>query len=187
MKEDDERRTSGPAPSTDSETQHEFFDKALADAGRWTRFSDPKALAALVILGLALANLLEYVRPLMHAHEAGSAFGWIATIAFWLAVVWAVVTVLVVILSLFPRVAPVQPAQVPLYFFGHIAAFASAAEYENEVRRRSARELESAVAAQAWEVARVARVKHIYAKRALQSVIVFLVCWAVARVGLALQ
>ena len=40
----------------------DFAEKALADAGQWTRFADPKALAALALLGLGLANLLV-LRP----------------------------------------------------------------------------------------------------------------------------
>jgi hypothetical protein len=171
----------------EEEAELDFFEKALADAGQWTRFADSKAIAALVILGLALANLLSVADSLVHAHRAGTVWGWLATIAFWVALGFAASAVASVAGSLFPRVKPHAPSSQPVYFFAHVAAFASPEDYEHSVRGRSARELESAVASQAWEVARVAASKHRLAKAALACALAFLGCWAVARLGLSLS
>jgi hypothetical protein len=172
---------------SDDEAQRDFFEKALADGGQWIRFADPKALAALALLGLALSNLLSVARPLIDAHKANGVAGWIATAAFWLAISCAVAAVLDVVHVLFPRIQRVASTRTPLYFFASVAAFQTPAHYEAEVRARSARELESEIAAQAWEVGRIATVKHKHAKAALRWVMVFLGCWAVARVALALR
>ncbi len=175
------------SPVSEAGASRDFFEQTLADAGQWTRFADSKGIAALAILGLAFANLLPVVRPLVDARELDSVVGWVATIAFWMAIACAVLTVLCVVRALFPRVEPAGSTRVPLYFFAHVAAFGSPLDYEREVRRRSAHELESAIAAQAWEVARIAAIKHRYATAALQAVAAFLVCWAVARLALALS
>jgi len=174
-------------PTNDDDARRDFFEKALADGGQWGRFADPKALAALAFLGLALSNLLSVAEPLIGAHKAHGAAGWIASGAFWLAIACAFATVLNVVRSLFPRVQPGKPTSTPLYFFADMAAFETPAEYEAAVRRRSAHELASEIAAQAWEVGRIATIKHKYAKAALQWVLVFLGCWAASRLALALS
>lgn len=172
---------------SDDAAQRDFFERALEDAGQWVRFADRKALAALVILGLALSNLLYLATPLLDARETETFWGWVATISFGLAGVAAAVTVLNVIGALFPRVTPAGRTAAPLYFFAHVAAFDTPKDYEREVRGRTGRELESAVAAQTWEVARIAGLKHRHAKVALQGVLAFLACWAAARLGLSLS
>jgi hypothetical protein len=175
------------APNSDDDARRDFFEKALADGGQWTRFADPKALAALAFLGLAFSDLLSVARPLIEAHKGHSVAGWIATGAFWLAMACAATTVTNVVRSLFPRTQRAAPKSTPLYFFANVATFETPAQYEAAVRGLSARELESEIAAQAWEVGRIATIKHKHAKAALQWVLVFLGCWAVSRLGLALS
>ena len=174
-------------PIGDDDAQRKFFDNALADGGLWSRFADQKALAAIAVLGLALSNLLSVAGPLIDAHNADSAAGWSATLAFWLANACAIATVLNVVRSLFPRIQRAGSTGTPLYFFADIAAFDTPAEYEAKVRSHSARELESEIAAQAWEVGRIAAIKHQCAKTALQWIFAFLGCWAAARLALALS
>jgi hypothetical protein len=174
-------------PISDDDAQRDFFASALADGGVWSRFADQKALAAIAVLGLALSNLLSVARPLIDAHNADSVAGWSATLMFWLAAACAVATVFDVVCSLFPRIERAAPTGTPLYFFADIAAVDTPAEYEAKVRSRSARELESEIAAQAWEVGCIAAIKHQYAKTALQWVLAFLGCWAAARLALALS
>jgi Family of unknown function (DUF5706) len=175
-----------PADS-DGDAQRDFLEKALADAGQWVRFADPKALAALAFLGLALSDLLSVGKPLIDAHQTAPLAGWIASGTFWLAIACAGATVLNVVRSMFPRVQRRTPTSTPLYFFADVAAFETPAAYETAVRSRSARELESEIAAQAWEVGRVAAIKHKHAKSALQWVLVFLGCWAISRLALVLS
>jgi hypothetical protein len=172
---------------SDDEARLHFLEKALDETGQWIRFADPKALAALAILGLGFSNLLSFARPLVDAHVAGSFWGWLATGAFFLAASCAIVAVLTVVRSLFPHVKPAAPAQRTLYFFGDVARFGSATEYEQEVGGRTAQELESEIAGQVWAVSQIAAEKHRYTKWALLSVVAFLCCWAAARLGLSLQ
>jgi hypothetical protein len=172
---------------TDDGARREFLAKALADGGQWTRFADPKALAAHAFLGLAFSNLLSVARPLVDAHKEHSAAGWIASGAFWLAIGCASATVANVARSLFPRTQQTAPMGTPLYFFANVATFDTPAEYEAAVRSRTARELESELAAQVWEVGRIATIKHKHARAALQWVLVFLGCWAASRLALALS
>jgi hypothetical protein len=174
-------------PDSDERARRDFLEKALADGGQWTRFADPKALAALAFLGLAFSDLLSVARPLVDAHREHSAAGWIASGGFWLAIACGAVTVANVARSLFPRTQRGAPMSGPLYFFANIATFDTPAEYEAAVRSRSARELESELAAQAWEVGRIATIKHKHAKAALQWVLMFLGCWAISRLALALS
>jgi hypothetical protein len=172
---------------TDEDAYREFFDKALSDAGLWARYGDPKALAALAVLGLGLSNLLSVAAELIRAHDEGSVTGWIASVAFWLSLVCVSLTVLNVARSLFPRVRPVSHSDTPLYFFADIASFDVPQDYEAAVRSRTASQLQSEIAAQAWEVGRIATIKHRYAGAALRWVLAFLACWAAARLMLVLS
>jgi hypothetical protein len=57
--------------------------------------------------------------------------------------------------------------------------------YEQEVKSKSQQELESEIATQAWQVARIAATKHQWSQYAYVCVILFLVCWAASRISLS--
>jgi len=80
---------------------------------------------------------------------------------------------------------PKEEGRRSLFYFNSIAEFENPAAYEKEVRSKTEWELEGEIASQAWEVAKVAADKHWWARFAYVCVILFLVCWAVARLGLS--
>ncbi len=187
-----------------------FFEKALAAAGEWTRFGDPKLIGVLALLGLGLANTVSKAGELWAAHKHGWVWGWLATGGFVAACFFAVMTVIFASLGLFPRIRrkgerawlgrAVRVAlrfvslgmlgrdQKPgpsLFYFAGIAAIPTPEEYERLVRAKTETELESEVAYQVWEVSRVAARKHLCAQRAYRAVILFLIAWALARIALS--
>lgn len=162
-----------------------FFEKALTAAGEWTRFADPKLLGVLVLLGLGVSNIVARAGPLWDAHKDASFWGWAATSAFVVSAVIAVLVVLFVSRGLFPRTTPQADAGTSLFFFAGIATFKTPEEYEQKVRSKTAEQLESEVARQAWEVSTVAVEKHACTKLAYHFVIAFLVAWVVARLALS--
>jgi hypothetical protein len=162
-----------------------FFEKALASASEWTRFADPKLIGVLALLGLGLANIVSQASPLW-AHEEGWVWGWLAAGGFVSACGFAVLTVAFASLGLFPRTKrKAKDSEPSLYFFAGIGSIKTPGEYERLVRNKSAQELESAIAHQAWEVSRIATKKHFWARWAYRAAILFLVAWTVARVALS--
>jgi hypothetical protein len=164
----------------------DFLQRALAAAGEWTRFTDPKVIAVLVFLGLGVTDLIDHASALVDAHDSGDFGGWLATLAFYTACALAVLTVVFASFALFPRPNPEERTP-SLYYFGGIATFATAQAYERAVRAKSARELEGEVARQAWEVSRIAGRKVQLARYAYIAVIAFLAAWVGGRMALALN
>jgi len=175
------------APAASALGPGEFFDKARGTASEWARFADPKVLVVFILLGLGFADLIKNANALIDAHHQGGVAGWTAALGFLSACALAVVTVGCASVALFPRthVQSAADGTPSLYFFGGIAALPDAASYERAVRERSATELESELAQQAWEVSRIAVAKLQWTKRAYAAVIVFLVVWALARIALS--
>jgi hypothetical protein len=165
-------------------TRTDFIQKALAAGADWSRFADPKLFGVMVFLGLGVADLVKYAHPLWDAHQADSAWGWIATSSFVAAAALAALTVTCATFGLFPRVTPHGPRR-SLFYFGGIATFPSARDYETALRDKSAEELERELIDQAWELARIARYKLQWARRGYFAVIAFLVAWVVARIALS--
>jgi hypothetical protein len=116
----------------DTGIDRDLAEKALADAGQWTRFADPKAA------------------------------------------------------TLFPRLKRQDRSSPSLYYFADIAAKRSADTYVAALRSASVASLDETIALQAFEVARIARAKNRAVSVAFLAVLAFLVCWAVARLALAL-
>jgi hypothetical protein len=165
--------------------------QALASASEWARFADPKALGVLVILGLSVSDLLDHANALVHAHRTHHFWAWVATGGFYAACVLAACTVAAVSIALFPRLGLWRKKEEThprgsLYYFGGIAEFKTAADYEAALRVKTPEQLGSDLARQTYEVAKVTRRKHRWAQRAYVVVILFLFCWAAARFGLAL-
>ncbi len=163
-------------------THKEFFEKALTTAGEWTRFADPKALGVAVFLSFGATDLLRYARQLFYGFSANSWLEWLTTVCFVGACLSALVTVIFVSSALFPRLQPKGPRS--LFYFGGIAQFDDPDEYEQEVRKKTPQELESHMASQAWNVAKIADKKHRLTQRAYFSLLVFIAFWVVARLAL---
>jgi hypothetical protein len=157
----------------------EFFRLALAAAGEWTRFADPKVFGVFVFLGLGMSDLVDHAGALVDADAP-----WTATVAFVLACALAVLSVACASVALFPRVKREGGAQRLLFFFGDIAALSPDA-FEREVRARSGADLERELARQAWELARIATLKTQWGRRSYAAVVGFLCLWAIARIALA--
>jgi Family of unknown function (DUF5706) len=178
-----------PPGGASDERREEFLQHALAAAGEWARFADPKALAVIVLLGLGLSDLLGYAKPLTEAHQQAGAWATIATAAFWVAVLAAVLTVCCVSLAVFPRLASDFLARhhgtTSLYYFGGIADYEDAEAYQRAVHAASRDDLQDEIARQAYEVAVIAKRKHAWTQRAYVAVLGFLGAWAVARIGLS--
>lgn len=161
----------------------EFFEKALTAAGEWTRFADPKVLGVAVFLSFGVTDLLRHARELYHGLSSVGRLEWLTTACFLGACLFALTTVVLVSLSLFPRLKPKGPMS--LFFFGGIAQFDEPEEYERKVRSKTPQELESQIAYQAWNVAKTANTKHRWTRLAYFSLLVFLTFWVLARVALA--
>jgi Family of unknown function (DUF5706) len=200
-----------PQVAVDEARPHaDFFEKALATAGEWTRFGDPKLIGVLALLGLGLANTVSKAGELWAAHTHGWVWGWLAAGGFFVACFFAAMTVIFASLGLFPRTRRKgertslgraarallrfvsfglrghdKSSSPSLLYFAGIAAIPTPEEYERRVRAKTEAELESEIAHQAWEVSRVAAKKHAWARAAYRAVIGFLIAWAVARIALS--
>jgi hypothetical protein len=183
------RKKASSADASSPSTHREFFEKTLTAAGEWSRFADPKVLGVFVFLGLGLSNLLKVSDQLWEAHHEHNVGGWLATGGFVAAGVFAGLAVLFASVALFPQLRPGGKKRnlgaQSLFFFNHVAEFDSAQEYEQAVLKKSADELRSDVASQAWAVARVATNKHRRARKAYVFAVLFLVAWATARIALS--
>jgi hypothetical protein len=161
----------------------EFFKLTLAAAADWTRYTDPKVFGVFVFLGIGASDLLDKASALIDAHAAGGLVAWVATLCFWLACACGVLTVFCASKALFPHTTA-HATEGKLYF-GHIATnYATAAEYEAAVK--AAADLDTEIAAQAWELSRIALVKVTWAQHAYRAVVGFLAFWAIGRIALEL-
>lgn len=182
--------TDDPSRLQETPDRTDYFDRVLGAAGEWARYSDPKALAVLVFLGLGLTDLLSKSSKLQAAHEIGGFWAHTATIAFWLGLLLVVITVAAVSAAVFPRLGrdPFQSRKQAksLFFFRGVAEYKSGSEYEAAVRSRTSQQLESEIAHQAYEVSKVASTKHKWTQRAYVAVLFFLTSWAISRLAFSL-
>src|SRR3954447_12414669 len=160
----------------------DFYYRSVDRFADWIKHADAKAGAALVVLGLGLSDLLDHARELVDAHSEGGA-GWLATLAFWGACLIAGSVVLRVVRAFFPRLS--ARGERSVFYFGEIAAaYGSPAEYRAAVEAKSEEDIADEVGAQAWELARIADEKFRQSQAALLWTLIFLVAWAIGRVGL---
>jgi hypothetical protein len=162
-----------------------FIYRSLQASSEWSRFADPKLLGVIVLLGLGLNGLLGNAGALADAHRTGTVWGWMATLFLWIGLGLAAVTVLAVSMGLFPRLKS-RGIEQSLFFFGGIAKYDTASQYEDAVRKLTEAGLQQELARQAWEVAVVAAVKHRWARRAYWCALLFLAAWAISMIGLKL-
>jgi hypothetical protein len=183
----------------------EFLERALAAAGEWTRFTDPKALGVLVLLGLGAKDLLDHAARFVHPHEratdrcglassAGhSCQGVGATALFVLACLLAAVVVFFVTRALFPRITlkgllgEETRSGLPTsrFFFAEVGRYGSQEAYAQAVLATKPHELLRDVAGQVWEISRVCTLKQRAVRHAYGWALIFLIVWALSRVLLA--
>lgn len=162
----------------------DYYDKTLDRFASWISHQDTKAAFALVVLGIASADLLERATPLADAHKQQSGWGDLATWAFWLAVLAGALTVAFAWFTVVPRVKPASGRSV--FFFGTVASYPTAAEYQASAKRLTDAQFEEDLAEQVWELARHAATKARFARYAYMAVFAFLLLWGCARVALSL-
>lgn len=159
-----------------------FATAALDRFSDWIRFADAKAGAVIVVLGLALSDLLKRAGAFADAGHAESAWGEVATVAFWVAGALAVATTVLVILTLFPKATPGEES---LAYFGDVAKAGTAAAYRQTLHALTEHQLADHIAAQAWDLSRIAKAKFVRLRYAYALALGFLVAWAVARLAMA--
>lgn len=170
-------------------SSQEFFEKALDSASQWVRFADPKAFGVFVFLGLGVNDLVGHANELFHGYQSGGVSGWGVTFVFILGLILAAATVVCVSFALFPRLMPRRQQSEgrprSLLYFGGIAEFNDVEEYLSQVRSKTGDELEGEIARQAWEVSKIATMKHKWTQYSYVLVLSFLVSWAISRIGLS--
>lgn len=164
--------------------QNDYYDKTLDRFASWITHQDTKAGLALVILGIASADLLDHATQLADAHKLPSGWGDVATAAFWLAVTAAAATVVFAWLTILPRIKPGSGPS--LFFFRTVAGYRTHDEFRAAAAGLSDAERERHLAAQVWELARHATAKARYARLSYMTVLAFLVLWGLSRVALSL-
>lgn len=207
MPAESEGRTGSPDPVAELPgiPHREFLERALTAAGEWTRFSDPKALGVLVLLGLGVADLIGHAGRLVRPHEATtktcdlvsanghSCEGIGATVAFVIACLFAAAAVAFVTHALFSRMTfkgllgaeHDETAPRSRFFFAEVSRYGSQEAYAQAVLAKKPHELLRDVAGQVYEVSRVCRSKHLATQRAYVCTLAFLIAWVTARILLS--
>jgi hypothetical protein len=163
--------------------QTEAIERTVDRFATWVQFGDAKAGGVLALLVLGTADLIGHAGRLVRAHELRSCWGAVATAFFWIALALAVGVVFEVSRALFPRVRAKTHS---VYYFGSVAEYDSGAAYASKTMGLSADEVTQHMAAQAWELARIASRKFQRVRMAYWLVLAFLGAWALARCALAL-
>lgn len=162
----------------------DYYDGALDRFAGWIKHQDSKAAFALVVLGIGLTDLLDHAEALAEAHKLASGWGNAATAMFWCAVSAGVLTVALAWLTVRPRTRRNDETRGSAYFFGTVAKYATAKEYQSAVTALGG-DFEAHLASQVWELAKDVAAKVRYAKAAYVTVALFLVFWGAARIFLA--
>jgi Pycsar effector protein len=163
--------------------QIDFLYKATESFQQSVQFADAKAGGVVLILSIGILDLFRNLRDFLDARDLSAGWGWLATVACIIATVFAVLTVVQITRTLFPRR---RPGLGSLFFFGVVGRYPDPREYENAVWLSSERELVRSMAATAWNLAGIASEKYKHLRFAYACALVFAVFWAVARLGLSL-
>src|SRR5262249_62258852 len=90
-----------PRTAQDISPQLDFLYRAESAFSGWVQFADAKAGGVTLLLGIGLLDLIRRSSAMVHAHEHGSAWGWIATVTFFVAIGAAAVTIVQLSRALF--------------------------------------------------------------------------------------
>ncbi len=172
-----------PPTVQDISPQIDFLYRAADSFQQSVQFADAKAGGVVLILSIGVLDLFRHVRDFLDARDLNAGYGWTATVACIVATIFALLTVVQIARSLFPRS---RPGLDSLFFFGVVGGFPSAQEYEQAVWSASERELVRSMATTAWSLAGIANEKYSHLRLAYGCALLFAVSWAVARLGFSL-
>jgi pycsar effector protein len=172
-----------PMNTQELSPQIDFLYRAADNFTQSVQFADAKAGGVVLILSIGILDLFRNIRPFLDARDISEGWGWLATVAAVLATIFAVLTVVQIAQTLFPRR---RPGGGSLYFFGVVGHFPTAREYEEAVWGSSERELVRSMATTAWNLAGIASDKYKHLRIAYACALLFAVFWALARLGFSL-
>lgn len=172
-----------PMNTQELSPQIDFLYRAADNFTQSVQFADAKAGGVVLILSIGILDLFKNIRQFLDARDIAAAWGWLATISSVVATIFAILTVIQIARTLFPRR---RPGLASLFFFGVVAGYPAANAYEDAVWRASERELFRSMASTCWNLAGIAGEKYKHLRMAYAFALLFAVFWAVARLGLSL-
>jgi hypothetical protein len=172
-----------PGNTQELSPQIDFLYRAVDNFTQSVQFGDAKAGGVVLILSIGILDLLRNLRQFLDARDVSAGWGWLATVSAVIATVFAILTVIQISRALFPRH---RPGMGSLFFFGVVAAYPTAGDFEDKVWRASERELFRSMATTVWNLAGIATEKYKHLRLAYACALLFAVFWAIARLGLSL-
>jgi pycsar effector protein len=172
-----------PMNTQELSPQIDFLYRAVDNFTQSVQFADAKAGGVVLILSIGLLDLFKDMRQFLDARDIAAAWGWLATVSSVIATIFAILTVVQIARTLFPRR---RPGLGSLFFFGVVAGYPAANAYEDAVWGASERELFRSMATTCWNLAGIAGEKYKHLRMAYAFALLFAVFWAVARLGLSL-
>jgi hypothetical protein len=172
-----------PMNTQELSPQIDFLYRAVDNFTQSVQFADAKAGGVVLILSIGILDLFKHLRDFLDARDLSAGYGWTATIACVIATLFGLLTVGQIARTLFPRR---RPGLGSLFFFGVVANYPSAQEYESAVWLASERELVRSMATTAWNLAGIAGEKYKHLRLAYAFALSFAIFWAIARLGFSL-
>jgi hypothetical protein len=173
-----------PAVADDIAPQLDFLYRVTDNFERAVQFADAKAGGVMLILSIGLIDLLRNIRQFLDARHVSPGWGWLATIACFFGILFAIAAVGQVGRTLVPRR---RPGLGSLYFFGVVRTFPAPQVYGDTVWRSSERDIFNSMAISAWNLASIAGDKFRHLRLAYSAALLFVIGWAFARLGLSLS
>jgi hypothetical protein len=172
-----------PMNTQELSPQIDFLYRAVDNFTQSVQFADAKAGGVVLILSIGILDLFKNMRQFLDARDLSAAWGWLATISSVIATIFAILTVVQIARTLFPRR---RPGLGSLFFFGVVANYPTSTAYEDVVWAASERELFRSMSTTVWNLAGIAGEKYKHLRMAYACALLFAVFWAVARLGLSL-
>ena len=172
-----------PRNTQELSPQIDFLYRAVDNFTQSVQFADAKAGGVVLILSIGILDLFKNLRNFLDARDLSAGYGWLATISAVVATAFGLLTVVQIARTLFPRR---RAGLGSLFFFGVVAGFPSARDYEDAVWLSSERELVRSMATTAWNLAGIAGEKYKHLRLAYAFALLFAVFWAIARLGYSL-
>src|SRR5690348_11207200 len=139
-----------PRNTQELSPQIDFLYRAVDNFTQSVQFADAKAGGVVLILSIGILDLFKNLRNFLDARDLSPGYGWLATSSAVIATVFGLMTVAQIARTLFPRR---RPGLGSLFFFGVVANYPSAQDYEDAVWNSSERELVRSMAGTAWNLA----------------------------------
>ena len=175
-----------PEPQTNQELspQLDFLQRVENQFAQWVQFADAKAGGVILVLSIGALDVFHKARDFIQAHNLPHpAWGWLALVAFALAIVAMGVTIASVGHTLFPKMRRSSPSE---NFFGVVARHPDGETYAAKVMGMTEAQLLNSLAIQCWNLAHISSDKYRALRHAYLGAFCFLVTWAVSRVALSL-